>query len=355
MNEIIDSLGLRSIPGEYQISKNTPLTIYPATYTLNDGELKNDFRLFDLDGEEVNGSKAILNRDKYQVTIDSRGLYIQLSVPKYLRGTNYELANQEETKEVITDLEKSLFDEGIKLNIQNAIPGRLDACKNIKTKLSTGNYFSFLNSLGGSRMNQKSGYNDGIKRTGFQWSNSQQEIVCYDKRIEMETRKEETKGIPKNILRFEHRLRNGRKIKSALGFNTVSDMLNNFGNIEENYNQVLKESIFKYEPDDNRLFQSKTIADYLEHSLTSYKRNKYLKFATNILFSKEGFLIDEMSLIEMLESVMDKLEYSRDKKRKQRFLLKQMLNNTREIYSSIETVNVRELYNELRTKILKVA
>ena len=354
-NAIIDTTGLRIIPGEFEVNKSTPLEVYPARYTLNDGELKNDFKLFDLEGEEINGSKAILNRDKYQVTIDSRGLYIQLSIPKYLRGTNYQLANQQETKEVITDLEKSLKDEGIKLNILNAIPGRLDACKNIKTKLSTGNYFSFLNSLGGSRMNQKSGYNDGIKRTGFQWSNTQQEIVCYDKRLEMETRKEETKGIPKNVLRFEHRLRNGRKIKTALGFNTVNDMINNFGMIEENYNQVLRESIFKYEPNDSRLFQSKTVADYLEHSLRNNKRNIYLKFATSILFSKENFLIDEMSLFEMLESVMDKLQFSKDKKRKQRFLLKQLLNNTREIFSSIETVNVRELYNELRTKILKVA
>jgi hypothetical protein len=78
-------------------------------------------------------------------------------------------------------------------------------------------------------------------------------------------------------------------------------------------------------------------------------------FATNILFNKEGFLIDEMSLSEMLEEVMDKLEYTKDKKRKQRFLLKRMLNNTKEIHSCIETVNVRELYNELRTKVLRVA
>lgn len=352
---ILDTIGIRSIPGEFEIKKNAPITVYPATYTLNDGEVKNDFKLFNLEGEEISGSKAILNRDQYQVTIDSRGLYIQLSVPKFLRGTNYQPANQDETREALKSLQDKLKQDGISLDVNSMIPGRLDACKNIKTKLTTGNYFSFLHSLGGSRMNQKSNYNDGIKRTGYQWQNSQQEIICYDKRLEMESREEEIKDIPKNVLRFEHRLRRGRKIKSSLGFNTVRDLVKEFPLIEENYNQTMRDSIFKYEPNDKRLFQSKTIADYLEHSLTNYSRNKYLKFAVNILFSKEGFLIDEMSLFETLDLVMDKLEYSNEKKRKQRFLLKQMLSNTKDISSDLETVNVRDLYRELREKILKVA
>lgn len=351
---MLDTLGIRSIPGEFEISKSTPLEVYPARYTLNDGELKNDFKLFSIDGEEVSGSKAILNRDKFQITIDARGLYTQLSIPKYARGSNYRLSGESETKEVLKDLEKSLLGEGIKLNIESAIPGRLDACRNIVTNLGTGNYFSFLPSLGGSRLNQKSGYEDGIKRTGFQWSNTLQEIICYDKRIEMETREENLQGIPKNVLRFEHRLRKGKKIKDALGFFTIKDMFKDFGRIEENYNKTLRDTIFKYEPDDKRLFQSKTIADYLEYALTKHKRNKYLNFAANILFSKEGFLIDEKSLFEMLELVMDKLDYTRNQKKKQRYLLKQMLNNTREVYSGIDAVNIRELYNELRTK-LKVA
>lgn len=352
---IIDTIGLRTIPGEFDISKSTPLEVYPARYKLDNGEVKNDFKLFDLEGEEITGSKAILNRDNYQVTIDSRGLYIQLSIPKYARGSNYKLSDVNETREVINDLEKSLFSEGIKLNIKNAIPSRLDACRNVQTKLSTGNYFSFIPSLGGSRLNQKSGYSEGVKRTGYQWGNSQQEIVCYDKRVEMETRKESLAGIPKNVLRFEHRLRKGRKIKNALGFNTLNDLLNEFGSIEENYHKVLKETIFKYEPEDKRLFQSRTIEDYLLHALTNYTRNKYLNFAANILFSKEGFLIDEMSLFEMLEQVMDRLEYGNSKKRKQRYLLRTILRERKEIQTDIEAVNIRELYCELRNKLLKVA
>jgi len=352
---MIDTIGLRSVPGEFVVSEHTPLEVYPARYSLSNGEVLNDFKLFELNGEEITGSKAILNRDKYQVTIDARGLYCQLSVPKYARGRNYMLSNKKEATEVLNDLEKSLQDEGIELDIMDAIPGRLDACKNVRLDYPTGNYFSFISSLGGNRMNAKSGYSQGVRRTGYQWTNSRQELVCYDKRIEMQFRKEATTGVPKNVLRFEHRLRNGRKIKEALGFNTVKDLLKNFGRIEENYNKTLAGSIFKYEADDKRLFVSRTIQEYLLYALVKYKRNKFQNFAFDIMFSKENLILDEKSLYEMLEEAMQLAGYKSGMKRIHRFRLKAVLQKVKEIPIDIETVSVRELYRELKNKVLKVA
>ena len=284
---MLDTIGIRSIPGEFIINKDTELEVYPARYSLNDGEVKNEFYLFDLDGEDITGSKAILNRDNFQVTIDAKGLYIQLSIPKYARGSNYRLSDKRETMEVMKDLERSLYNEGIKLSVLDAIPGRLDGCKNISLDNPTGNYLSFMQNLNGSRMKSNSGYSQGIKRTGHQWSNTRQEIICYDKRLEMQSRKVPVTGVPKNILRFEHRLRNGKKIKDALGFNTVKDLVDNFGEIENNYNKVLKESIFKYDADDKRLFSSRTIEQYLYNSLTfTWLTSIAISFvASNICFN----------------------------------------------------------------------
>ena len=73
MQGIIDSLGIRTIPGEFIVNQNTELEVYPSRYSLNDGEVKNDFYLFDLNGAEITGSKAILNRDNFQVNIDAKG------------------------------------------------------------------------------------------------------------------------------------------------------------------------------------------------------------------------------------------------------------------------------------------
>lgn len=350
---MLDTIGIRSIPGEFEVSEGAPLEVYPARYNLNDGEVLNDFHLFNLNGEEITGSKAILNRERFQVTIDARGLYTQLSVPKYARGSNYRLSDKKETTEVLKHLEGSLKDEGINLNIMDAIPGRLDGCKNVKLDNLTGNYLSFIGSLGGSRMSAKSGYNKGMKRTGFQWSNTRQEIICYDKRVEMKTRKEAVTGLPKNILRFEHRLRNGKKIKEALGFNTVKDLVNNFGEIEENYNKVLTNSIFKYDADDKRLFSSRTIEQYLYHSLVNYKRSKFQRFAVDILFSKENLIIDEKSLFEMLEVAMEVAQFNSMYKRNHRRTLKKMLSETKQIKIDTEQLNVRELYRELKCKLLK--
>lgn len=355
MYGIIDTVGLRTIPGEFMVSKDAPLQVYPGSYNISDGEILNDFHLFNLEGEEVTGSKAILNRDNYQVTIDARGCYIQLSIPKYARGNNYKLSDKKESIEVLNNLERSLSDEGISLNIQDAIPGRLDACKNISLNHSTGNYFNFLPSLGGGRMNAKSGYSEGIKRTGYQWSNTRQEIVCYDKRIEMQTRKEALTGIPKNTLRFEHRLRNGRKIKEALGFNTVADMLKEFGRIEENYNETLTGSIFKYDADDKRLFSSRTIYQHIIYALANYKRNIFDKLAFSLLFADEELIVDKVSMFEMLETAMQELNYNSGRKRINRYRLKQKYEQTKELKLGSDTINIRELYQELKSKLLKVA
>lgn len=352
---MLDTIGIRTIPGEFIISQGTELEVYPARYSLNSGEVKNDFHLFDLNGEDITGSKAILNRENYQVTIDARGLYTQLSVPKFARGSNYRLSDATETAQVMNNLQGSLYDEGIKLNVLEAIPGRLDGCKNISLDNPTGNYLSFMQNLNGRRMKSHSSYSSGIKRTGVQWSNSNQEIICYDKRLEMQFRKVPVTGLPKNVLRFEHRLRNGKKIKDALGFHTVKDMLNNFGEIENNYNKVLKESIFKYDADDKRLFSSTTIEQYLYYSLVTYKRCKFERFAVDILFSKENLIIDEKSLFEMLEVVMEIANYNSGLKRIHRFRLKKILNDTKKIGIDVEQVSVRELYKELKYKLLKVA
>ena len=348
---MLDTIGLRSIPGDYIVSKDAPLTVYPGSYNISNGDVLNDFHLFDLEGTEITGSKAILNRDKYQVTIDARGCYIQLSVPKYARGSNYRLSDKRESIEVLNNLEHSLKDDGISLDIKNTIPGRLDACKNVSLKHSTGNYFSFIPALGGGRMNAKSGYSEGIKRTGFLWSNSRQEIVCYDKRIEMQSRKEPLTGIPKNSLRFEHRLRNGRKIKEALGFNTVSDLMKDFERIEENYTKTLKESIFKYESDDKRLFSSRTIQEYLQYALVNYKRGIYDRFASMIFYSKNDLIVEKKSMFEMLEVAMNELDFCSNRKRKQRYLLKRKYEEMEAIGIVPDMLNIRDLYQELKDKL----
>ena len=91
------------------------------------------------------------------------------------------------------------------------------------------------------------------------------------------------------------------------------------------------------------------------HSLINYKRSKFEKFAVNILFSKENLIIDEKSLMEMLEVSMERAEYRSANKRKHRYRLKAMLERTKEIAIDTEVLNTRDLYRELKYKLLKVA
>lgn len=345
---MLDTIGLRCEPGSFTVSKEAELTLYPAQYQLNDGSIKNEFYLFDLEGKEITGSKAILNREKYQVTIDSRGLFTQLSIPKYARGNNFKLSDKSECTEVLNNLEQELRSEGISTDINEAKISRIDSCKNTFLKHPTGQYFSFFNSLNASRLKDKN-----IYAAGYRWQNTRHQIVAYDKREEMINRKEDTSGIPKNVIRFEYRLMNGRKVREALGMQNVKQLKNYFGLIEENYNKQLSESIFSLDPDNKKLFQSKTIENYLEYSLSNYSRSWYLHFASGLLFGREGLIIDEKSLFDMLENVLERI--GSKYKRKRKYELRKAINDKRQIVSDISQVNVRTLYRELRDKVLKVA
>jgi len=288
---MIDTLGIWVKKGEFDISDKANLQIYPATYNLSDGEVTNDFHLFDLEsGGEVTGSKAILNTDRYNITLDSRGLFLHTSVPKYLRGSNYITATKSDTMRVVSKLYNELEEEGIKVNKNQVRVGRIDTCKNAPLDKPTGYYFSFMQSLNGSRLKDKT-----IHATGLRWQNSLAQIVAYDKREEMTHRKVKLNGIPKNVIRFENRLMKGSKIRQVLGVdNTVNEVLKNYKGIEENYYRQLKKEVFKYKPDDKRLFEHNTVKDYLYHSLKNRTRNWFLHFSADLLFSKEGLVIDLM-------------------------------------------------------------
>lgn len=343
---MLDTLGLRLEQERFLVRNNANLTVYPAQYQLNNGEIKNDFYLFSVGNQEVTGNKAILNREKYQVTIDSRGLFTQVSVPKYAHKNNFFLSGKDETFEVLNDLESSLKSEGISVDINEAKIVRLDSCKNTFLSKPAWQYFSFFNSLNAKRLKDKVMY-----ATGYRWQNSKQQIVAYNKIEEMKNRDENIEGLPKNVIRFEHRLMNGRKVHEALGIENVRQLKNNFGAIEENYEKSLRQSIFSLEPDDKRLFQTRTIENYLEYSLKSYYRNWYLHFATSLLFAKEEYILDEKSLYAMLDNVIDRtgLGY----KRKRRYQLRKAIEEKRNIISSDTKLNVRDLYAELREQVFR--
>jgi hypothetical protein len=194
------------------------------------------------------------------ITDDSGSVrcYVQFSVPKIANATNYFPADEESASRAVDQLEKDLRLVGVKANIQKAELSRLDACRTVETLEPFQTYSSVLSALQGQRMHKRD------YGTTFLWHNTQQEVAVYDKIAEMTHRKHSVAGLPKNSVRFEHRLLKARKVQNALGMKTVSDLLSDFGHVEKCYVAAMQKQLFKLPVADVQALSSRGLAEQFE-------------------------------------------------------------------------------------------
>jgi len=136
--------------------------------------------------------------DNIKVKQHSRGIKIECSLPKILKGSNLYQLNFLEIADAIR-----LIESKIGISINEGIIRRLDVYVNVETMFKPASYFR---SLGSSRYLTRS----LVGKTSLYYKNNFRENNFYDKITEMNARSE---SIPidyqnKNILRFESRLKN---------------------------------------------------------------------------------------------------------------------------------------------------
>jgi hypothetical protein len=127
------------------------LIIDTPNYNHATGELEPTYELFrdSNTGKMVTGKKAYLNHDKFTFEIKPNHFAtpkmilerpdltthkkVNLSVPRYAKGRNRDPVSVDEFKDVISDLQKTLRDNGIRTNIQTAEASRVDIFKMVNT------------------------------------------------------------------------------------------------------------------------------------------------------------------------------------------------------------------------------
>lgn len=269
----IDTLWF-SLP-DRKIDANADLDVKQPTVNTATGEEQGRKILWRDGLKTVEGVGAFHNEDGISVSLrpplgsapGDAVLTVGFSVPKVANGSNYQPADFKTFQTALDTVEKKLGSWGIHTNVARGIPCRLDSCKTIQTREPYLAYHPVLAMLRGKRMEIRD------YGTSFLYFNGVQEYSVYDKIKEMIAAKQNVSGLPANSLRFEQRLKTGRKIRDRLGFNTVMDLLEGFEQVQHEYTAGMKNQIFRHSPADLEIELASDFLIRLENLKREGKRN----------------------------------------------------------------------------------
>jgi hypothetical protein len=179
-----------------------------------------------------------------------------------MSNTNFQSISIQDEKKVLKQLEKDLWNEGIKTNIWNSNLSRVDIFANLNTSENFLAYSNIFNVLSLSRMDRFE-----YAGTTFLYRNGEQQICCYDKIFEMKNKNKDLKfhqRIPNNVMRIENRLLKKRKIFSVSGISQLYGLYRNYDFVKQNYRDEVGETIFKHEPEEIEIMIGKNIIDEMK-------------------------------------------------------------------------------------------
>lgn len=297
---------------EYSIQDSSNIQVQPGRFTVGTGEKLSEFPLFrDNIGRQFIGSKAFLNNDKWNLTIQPNnyspsgtGCYLHFSIPKLYYGDNYYSVGEEGSQTIFNQVEKELWENGIHTNLNNADLSRIDTFKNIQTLEPFSSYFSLFSLLKARRAVQR-GYG-----TTFLLSNSQREYCIYDKNVEMQNRGIEVSKYPNNTMRFENRMLNKRTIQNSYGFSTVKELFSGgYPVMKQKQLEQWEKNLFCYSVSEVVLLGSRQLEQEMKVFKEKFTRNWFEQF----LKSYGSYYLAEVAGVEVVKLALSNLETERTK------------------------------------------
>ncbi len=334
---------------DFDIQPDTCLEVQPATFNAGTCEVGQQYRLWTAGGRTVAGKRAFYNADDYNVTVHpvkeddltSILCHVQFSVPKLATGSNYHPADYQTTKTALKTINSELKRIGIKTNLKTATLSRVDSCKTVVAREPYAAYHPVLLS------SSVTGAGTRIYGTTFHWGNTQQQLCVYDKIAEMHWKKHKTVGLPSNSIRFEHRLLNTTKVRTATGISTVGDLLTGFDEIEACYKKTMRSKIFHGASSDLEAITQRSLAE----QLTRFKGSGSRYFVTDFLVS---FAVAQMA--GNMETLMKAVETVTDSKTTYRRIKKQLQAAQHEGLelreSNYSRRTLKDLYHELEAAVV---
>lgn len=389
---MIDTLRLNLT--DCEIKRSCPLSVQPGILDYSTGKIHNENDLFiDTTGKIIRGSKAYLNDDKFNLTINPtveseindygqnklklkrfkridekiqkdiwdynsdtdqvKGIFVQTSLPRLLSETNLKTLTFDEQKTALKILEAKLKEYGIKTNILNAGLSRVDTFTNLKTDYSFFAYSNLFSLMECSRM-KSVGYAD----ESFLWKNGNQQLAVYDKILEIRKKNPESKLKDKNVMRLENRLLKKRSVQSKLKFLTVSELYNNFDEVKNYHKKEIEKKIFRYDLDEIEMMTETDLKQKFLYAKEIYGK----KWFNNYCFNFGLFTVSRIADINFLTEIISELDGCNESQlRLKKHRIAKKINEAKFHFGrggifSDQTVNFKsnvELYNELKIKFYK--
>lgn len=342
MVALIDTLRLHLV--DYEIDWASVLTVQPSPFEVGTGKLLDNHLLYrDSSGVEVQGAKAFYNSDTVNVSINPKGAFVQFSIPKNATGChNYHAVGKRGSKAVLERVERELAGVGLHTGIAGAKVSRIDTFKNVVAEDAFSDYHGMFALLQAKRV-QKRDYG-----TTFLWHNTQQEFCVYDKLEEMRLKGLDVRDLPENTIRFEHRLLNAQKVRSALEISTVGELWEGYDRVREHFRKSMSETLFRYEVQEIEVLSGNQLKQemlFYKDRAGRYWFQRYLEaVGLDTLLQKVEF----STLLDVLGELCERTWVWRLKKRLEQTQLE--LSMLRQAYPLRRTTG--QLYAELRRKVL---
>ncbi len=329
------------------------LILQPSPIDTATGRATASFPLWHNGTEMVEGMRAYHNQEHILVKLyaqpkpEGQGMSsvcsIRFEVPKFVGDDNYHPADFKGTRKALRQAEKHLAGIGIKTDIKTAQISRLDTFKNVVGEEPFPCYQTVLGLLSGSRMKQR-GYENG-----FLWENQQNQVCVYDKLKKMQHDKLSVAGLPRNSIRFEHRMLKSKKVRDTLSFRNVTDLLESYDTIASTYQQTMKKQLFRYEPAEVET----VLASQIEADMRFFKEKEHRESLSSYLCYYGLHSLLQLTTMETILCAVENVYECRMKKsRMKRQILKMRFEGQSLHVQAPSKRTTGQLYAELREKVL---
>ena len=208
--------------------------VQPSTIDLSTGCTTDQLLFKDRYGVEVNGSKAFLNTDLAQYTMNGRGLMIQFNPSKPYHPYNL-VSDDRVLGERVQNVFNEIMQKGFNADWKNALLIRMDLAKNVLMDNPVNTYGTAFTWINQKRSKYVRQYPSGYGTSNDSWG-----AIFYDKGEESG----EYEG--NNLLRGEIQFKRHRKIVDAIGCKYVGQLGSlGMGALKEVYRDTMRDKVLK--------------------------------------------------------------------------------------------------------------
>jgi hypothetical protein len=261
---------LKLFTNYFEVLDSQPLEIVPNRKKA--GEKKTEYTpLFSSNGVEVNGERAYINTEKYNLTIKNNQFWLEYNPSKYYDPLQL-ITDPNKIAESLNTIQLEIFQKHkIAVDLFSTGMSRIDVTAQSEMEYLCSDYQKIVSGGKKSARFKSTDY-----PSGYLLGNLQRQIMMYDKGLKNQIDQQRIRNINKpsalkesNLLRLETRLLKSESIKTHSQYKNISDLLN--GN-EDKYFHLYSKCV------NDVLKMNQSQIEFIDiHSLTDLIRNIYTK------------------------------------------------------------------------------